>query len=98
MRIASSAVAAGTPLQLKGGEIFSPTPMPAERSGICVPLKNQSLFNEIASETPSSAAWFEAEWRSPARTPRKIRPIHRAFNSSPSRDKDQNLTAPFSGG
>ena len=26
-----------------------------------------------------SAAWFKAQWRSPARTPRKIRHIHRAF-------------------
>src|SRR5712692_3401814 len=52
MMIASSTVPAGAPLQLKGGEIFSPTPIPAERSGICFPLRNDLLLREIISGTP----------------------------------------------
>jgi hypothetical protein len=61
MMMASSTVSAGAPLQLNGGEIFTPTPIPAERSGICFPLRNHALFKEIPSRTPSNAAWFEAE-------------------------------------
>jgi len=85
MMIASSTVPAGTPFQLKGGEIFSPTPIPAERSGICFPLRNHSLFREISSGTPKSAAWFEAAWRSPARTPRKYERLWRRQTAKPMR-------------
>ncbi|HEY0247999.1 MAG TPA: hypothetical protein VGC45_07025 [Gryllotalpicola sp.] len=75
----SSSVAAsvGTPAQASAGETLPPTPRPAVAAGMCARCANAGLVTVSVSGACSSGR-NHASFRSPARTPRSIRPIRLA--------------------